>query len=180
MSAVVLLQLGIKASIVLGLAGLVAFSMRRASAAARHLVWTAGIAATLGLPLVQVVGPTWNVSVPESAWSIATAHSVDVALRPTPTPVVASSHSPFEGDAAEPAIGIPTASAQTSSTIVASMSSLGLGRLAFSLGPLNTLLALWVAGAFFMMARLACGLLRARHIALQASEVTDDGVVSGG
>jgi hypothetical protein len=82
MTAVLLIQLAFKASAVLALAWVVVACMRGASASARHLVWTIGLVATLALPLVRVIGPTWQVSVPESAWPAAAAPAADAVLEP--------------------------------------------------------------------------------------------------
>src|SRR5688572_6937694 len=41
-----------------------ALILRRQSAAIRHLVWTAGLAATLIVPLGSAVLPSWNLALP--------------------------------------------------------------------------------------------------------------------
>jgi beta-lactamase regulating signal transducer with metallopeptidase domain/DUF4097 and DUF4098 domain-containing protein YvlB len=57
------LELLLKATVVLGAAGLVAFVLARASAATRHLVWTAAVVGLLGLPLLTLLVPSWEVPV---------------------------------------------------------------------------------------------------------------------
>ncbi|HEX2208150.1 MAG TPA: hypothetical protein VHG93_10750, partial [Longimicrobium sp.] len=54
-AASVLPQLAVKTAVVLAIATVLAFALRRRSAAARHLLWTAAIAGVLALPLVQMV-----------------------------------------------------------------------------------------------------------------------------
>src|ERR1035441_3151254 len=56
-----LLGAALKSSIVLGAAWLLAFALRRRSAAARHLVWTAAAAALLALPLLSVSMPALRI-----------------------------------------------------------------------------------------------------------------------
>ena len=68
MAAILLAQFVVKGAVVLLAAWALTRLTPRASAAARHLVWTAGIAATLAMPLVPILGPTWTVAVPAS-WS---------------------------------------------------------------------------------------------------------------
>jgi HEAT repeat protein/beta-lactamase regulating signal transducer with metallopeptidase domain len=51
----------IKASVVLGLTALAAASLRRASAAARHLVWTLGLMGALVAPALSLALPRWEV-----------------------------------------------------------------------------------------------------------------------
>jgi beta-lactamase regulating signal transducer with metallopeptidase domain len=51
----------LKASIVLGIAGLVTTFARRTSAASRHTVWTISLGALLVLPLLSATLPTWDI-----------------------------------------------------------------------------------------------------------------------
>jgi hypothetical protein len=56
----VLLWIAIKGSVLLCVAALVQFALfRRASAAARHVVWTLSITCVLLLPVVSIVVPEW-------------------------------------------------------------------------------------------------------------------------
>ncbi len=52
-----MLEIAFKAALVLATAGLAALTLRRASAATRHLVWTAGVVVVLALPLLVTVVP---------------------------------------------------------------------------------------------------------------------------
>ncbi|MCL2646664.1 MAG: ankyrin repeat domain-containing protein [Phycisphaerales bacterium] len=56
-----LLDISVKATIVLAGAGLASLLLRRYSAAARHLLWTGSIIALLLLPLASLALPAWNV-----------------------------------------------------------------------------------------------------------------------
>ncbi|HYW48439.1 MAG TPA: TonB family protein [Bryobacteraceae bacterium] len=60
----VLSSVAFKGTVVLGVAWLVAFLLRRRSAAARHLVWTAAAAALLALPLLSISLPSLRVRAP--------------------------------------------------------------------------------------------------------------------
>jgi hypothetical protein len=57
----VVVDLGIKGSVLLLLAYLTVMGLRSASAAARHLVWTAALAGLVALPLVSVAAPEWRL-----------------------------------------------------------------------------------------------------------------------
>src|SRR5688500_9432799 len=59
--APVLLSAAGGGGVVLGLAGLAALAMRRASAAARHEVWLLGVAGVLLLPILSAALPGWHV-----------------------------------------------------------------------------------------------------------------------
>jgi beta-lactamase regulating signal transducer with metallopeptidase domain len=56
----------LKAGVILGLAGLVAFALRGASAAVRHQVWLVGVVCALAVPLLGAVLPEFRV--PGPAW----------------------------------------------------------------------------------------------------------------
>jgi TonB family protein len=62
----ILASAALKGSAILGAAALVAWSLRRRSAAARHLVWTAAAAALLALPLLMLTLPALPVRAPQS------------------------------------------------------------------------------------------------------------------
>ncbi len=51
----------LKATLVLGLAGLVSLTLARASAAVRHLVWTLALSSALLLPVLSVALPRWQL-----------------------------------------------------------------------------------------------------------------------
>ncbi len=54
----------LKATLILAAAALAAACLKRASAAARHLIWTAATAAIVALPLLSVSLPRWHVALP--------------------------------------------------------------------------------------------------------------------
>ncbi len=59
----VLFDMALKGAVVLALTGAVAAGARSASAAARHLVWSIGLAASAVLPLLQWLLPEWGLAV---------------------------------------------------------------------------------------------------------------------
>ncbi|MGI8746192.1 MAG: TonB family protein [Bryobacteraceae bacterium] len=61
-----LLGLALKSTAVLGAAWIITFLLRRRSAAARHLVWTAACAALLALPVLSLSLPSVRVPVPRT------------------------------------------------------------------------------------------------------------------
>ena len=64
MPASILLSAALKSAVLLGATWLVAAALRGRSAAALHLVWTAGLAAILALPLFTLAIPAVRVNVP--------------------------------------------------------------------------------------------------------------------
>lgn len=55
-----LLDLSVKLSLILGLAFVVAFALRRSAAALRHMVWNLAFASVVGLPLLALLLPSWR------------------------------------------------------------------------------------------------------------------------
>ena len=58
-----ILEFGVKLSVLLGIGGALTVSMRRRSAAARHLVWTLTVIGTLALPFASLAGPRWTLPI---------------------------------------------------------------------------------------------------------------------
>lgn len=68
-----LLSVALKGLVVLALAALATYVLRKAPASARHGVWAAAFGALLLLPVLEAVGPTWTVSVLPASATGATA-----------------------------------------------------------------------------------------------------------
>jgi hypothetical protein len=98
-----MVDLGIKGSVLLLLALLIVIVLRSASAAVRHLVWTASLAGLVALPLVSIAAPEWRLpAVPglERAWrGTADAELPEVA----PAPTTARSEGPRSWSSVRPA-----------------------------------------------------------------------------
>ncbi|HET7464364.1 MAG TPA: M56 family metallopeptidase [Longimicrobium sp.] len=116
-----------KSTLLLGAAALGAHAMRRASAAARHLVWSLALGGLMALPALALLVPDWK---PAALAVLRPASAAGEAWAGT-APVVPS---------------IPLA---------------------------VVLLAAWAAGAAYVLARLARGLLAVRRLA-RGAQVVDD------
>ena len=71
MSNELLIACAVKGTLILTAAGLLSMALRRASAAARHLVWVVAFAALLLLPALSLAVPRWTVSARQSAVRLA-------------------------------------------------------------------------------------------------------------
>ena len=58
---IVVLDAIVKASLILAATGLIATVLRRASAAARHMIWTLGLMGALIVPALALALPRWEV-----------------------------------------------------------------------------------------------------------------------
>ena len=65
----ILLDATIKGTVVLGVAGMMVLFMRRASAAARHMVWTLGLVSLMLLPVLSAALPAWQVLPSWLSWN---------------------------------------------------------------------------------------------------------------
>ena len=136
-----------KATLLLGAAALGALALSRASAAARHLLWSLALLALLALPALALAVPAW---------------------KPAFLAVVPASRSTQIDDVA-PQIASPVAR-------FASLASAPLATSAPSTegAPLGMiLLAAWAAGVIVLLARLGLGLLAVRRLA-RGAQLLDD------
>ncbi len=90
--AVWLLALALKSALLLGAAGLLCLVLRRASAAARHLVWLLAVVGVLGLPLLSLLVPPLHLpTAPPPTAAVTTAPPPLPALHHVPAPALAPS-----------------------------------------------------------------------------------------
>lgn len=77
--AALLLVLAWKSTVVLALGLLAMWSLRRASAAVRHSLWTVAVAALLAIPLLELSTPRLTAHVPAG---LTTSTVMPIAMRP--------------------------------------------------------------------------------------------------
>jgi beta-lactamase regulating signal transducer with metallopeptidase domain len=155
------MELGFKGAIILLTAAVACGFLRRASAASRHLVWTAAIAAVLVLPALSAI-------VPEVPLPVAGAHLAS-ALPPVTVPLARRPAGPPVGHAdvltsggASPAL--PSAPADPAAPSAASI----------VVPATSILLGLWALGAVVLLARLAAAMSGARRLVQTAAPVNDE------
>jgi HEAT repeat protein len=145
----------VKGTLLLAIAGLGAYGLRRASAAARHLVWSLGLASLLLLPVASWLLPAWRLPLPRRAVPALSANLGEQPAAPTvDRPAPALSGSLVARSAAGP--GLPTHEAT------------------HSRGAL-WLVAGWLAGTLLILARFGAGFLRLGWIARRSPPVTGGG-----
>jgi HEAT repeat protein/beta-lactamase regulating signal transducer with metallopeptidase domain len=167
MTAMLLMQIAAKATLVLlagwGMTGV----MARASAASRHLVWVLTLAAALAVPVLHLAGPVWTLSVlpqrsPRASEPapMASTEVVHGALASEVTGVAEASPAVASPDVPAP----PSATARFASdaaTYVGSMPAVDSSQAArvssLSLGTL--VVGVWIAGMAVMLLRLAIGVI---------------------
>ena len=134
-----------KATLLLGVAGLVTLLWRR-TAAPRHLVWTLALAGTLILPAARLLGPVWRVPV----------------LPPPPVETFTPTEPAARTTVRAPAVAEPTAPLGTTVTSARSDFAPGARGAGWWLG------AVWAAGLVFVLGLYGVGALRVARIARHA------------
>ena len=131
----------VKVSLILGATALAAGVLRRASASARHFVWTLGLLSALAVPALAIVMPRWELPLVTLAAPAAHTTSPD-------TPV---SHASKDTRVAAPALvgGKPVRVPASRRSPLAPVSPSGA----------QIVLALWAIGAAIVLARMLLGLL---------------------
>jgi beta-lactamase regulating signal transducer with metallopeptidase domain len=148
-SAIWIVSTLVKGTLLLLAALIVVATLRRASAAVRHLVWGTVIASLLVLPLVSAVLP-WQLSivpVPIAAVPVATIN----AGTPTPPTPAAPSESPREPGAG----AVSSGQMPDPATITTAAPSLWSRLTPTTL--LASLLIVWALGAVYLLGRLCLG-----------------------
>ncbi|HVD93877.1 MAG TPA: M56 family metallopeptidase, partial [Vicinamibacterales bacterium] len=144
-----------KASVILIATAIVAASLRRASASARHLVWTLGLLSALAAPALSAALPRWElpiVRVSAASPSVVAAEQPAAAMRQAP----GIKHDAFE------AAGTPTSTASQITT--ANGTPISWRAL---------LLFTWIAGAVVILGRMLLGLAAVAWLSRRTPIVTE-------
>ena len=141
-SLALLLDTVIRGTCLLLLCGVLVLTLRRASAAARHLVWSLGLGAMLALPFISLTLPAWDVPV-ITTWLSGTTSKRNAAKE---DPAVFLASSQIHGD--DTARVSPAAVAPADHRIQA-----------------GWILFLWAIGSWLLAARMAVGEGRVLRIA---------------
>ena len=150
-----LLDAAVKATIILGLAGVATALLRRASAASRHLVWTAALLAALVLPALSLALPRWQMAVVTLPSTAPPVHIGETAASRDMASMRAKASRTGEAPA-------PAADPATLKLDTASWSG--------SLGWQTALLLVWAAGATLVLGRLVLGLIAVQVIARRTKD----------
>jgi beta-lactamase regulating signal transducer with metallopeptidase domain len=147
----------VRATLLLALAATAAWTLKRASASARHAVWTIGLAGCLVVPLLAFALPRWEVPV--------------VVV---PAPVTPASRTAPDAAPAATSIRIPVPERHRGHAIDApgltpSTAAAPADRTSWT----RVLLAAWLAGAAVVLGRLLLGLAAVAVMSRRTERVTD-------
>jgi len=177
-----LLDTFIKSAVILSAAGLLTASLRRASAASRHLVWSVAMASLLALPILSVALPSWQIAALPSLATIASPPLLDngapepagsgageaaLVFERKPEPVAPQLDRRWTLDVGSelPASSPDSSRFDTTPNTVAHSWNNFDWKVA--------LLMAWLAGVFVVMARLTMGTARVWLLTRRAQRVTE-------
>lgn len=163
-----LIAASIKGIPVLIAAAALCFALRRASAAARHFVWTVAMCGLLALPLLSVALPAWQIPVLPAASEFGSTSTEDAAVVAEPGKVNFIP-APLEQ------INIPDRTSTISNVEPANIAPTTDSNRKESnpYGWIRWALMLWLAGALLVVSRVMIGVASVWWIAYRARRVTD-------
>ena len=148
----------LKATAVLGVAGVATYALRRASAALRHLIWTFALVSALVMPILSTALPRWEMPIVtvKSAGPIAGP----VASQTENAAPARSSHSASRASET-PAAGITESAAPDSAS--------ALSRFSWP----RVLFAIWTIGLLLIAGRMLVGVIAVQWMARRSDRVLD-------
>jgi beta-lactamase regulating signal transducer with metallopeptidase domain len=187
-----LLDAFVKSAIILSAAGLFAASLRKSSAASRHMVWSMAIISLLALPVLSIALPSWRIP---ALPSLATVVSIDEGIRESANSGKGdvSAELEYKREVVVPALTQRSTFDTTSGarfdvrskSSVSGAVSPAVGRASES-APLVrnsidwklVLLCVWLIGALLVIARLAAATARVWFLTRQAQRITESSWVA--
>ena len=159
----------LKSVVIFAVAGVLAFFLRRQSAALRGLVWSVAMAGCLIVPLCSLALPKWDVGVLPSAAGGYEMDALPQGNPPAAAPVSISPHSPGS-DAASPAQASPT---PFPPQFAASESDATRAKILTARHWTDWVAAGWALAALFLIVRLVAGIGAVRHISARSDDFND-------
>ncbi len=164
----------LKATLMLAAAGAAAFTLRRRSAALRHMIWTLALAGVLLLPVLSIALPRWQLSLVKIEKAAFAPAPCEGCLAEAAVAAKADAQSATRSQESESNRHQPITRSQqpeaSPSTRAATDARSGQ---AASLSWSTILLVTWMAGALLILARLAAGIVAVRWMSRRAERVTD-------
>jgi beta-lactamase regulating signal transducer with metallopeptidase domain len=173
----IFIDAALKGALLVGVAALGAYALRKRSAASRHAVWTAAVIGHLAIPVLIFILPAWTMPVlPAAPWMRQPA-SISTA---TPPSSFQTSSVAVTSKASGPVA--PAPKAQTVASKQATEPGAGAAATPRSINPTVTsrrpstaaiVAMIWFFGAVLVLLRLALGTWKVGQLAREGSRVED-------
>lgn len=158
------MDVALKSVILLVGAWALALGLRRASAAARHWIWSLAMAGLLVLPVLSFVVPEWRIGLlPQPVVESVTEPAASAPSTDLVAPASRSIH--FDRELTSPVSGASAASPRSESV-------------ARPLDWVRPVFAIWMLGLGLIVIHMLGAIFKVRHLARQASPITDGAWVS--
>ena len=159
----IVIDIIVKASLILAVAGVAALAMRRGSAASRHFIWTLGVVGALSAPLLSIVLPRVELPIVRvraaDTWLPAPAGS-QLAPRAILPPAAVLPPEDGRNRTAAPAVKARAAAVNAPAPL--------------TLPPTGTLIfAVWAVGAALILGRMLLGLAAVQMMSRRMQPVAD-------
>jgi beta-lactamase regulating signal transducer with metallopeptidase domain len=162
----VLLDAAIKGLVILSLTALAVLAMRRASAAARHLVWLVGTVSLLILPILSAALPAWHV-LPQWANNVVAPAPAPIAV-PAPVLVRSAPDNQLLPNEAPTLAELPAVAQAPAAATPLRLSTSSPLRLVWQ----TWVLLAWLAGSALLLGYVALGFASLRWLQRRSSRIT--------
>jgi HEAT repeat protein/beta-lactamase regulating signal transducer with metallopeptidase domain len=141
-----------KATVVLGVAGVTTYALRRASAALRHYIWTLALVSAIVMPLLSMALPRWEMPIVTVASVDTAASAPDIAAPPT----LPRSRSTDSRSGAP----LPTTASESAAP-------------RFAISGAQALFGIWALGLVLIAGRMLVGVVAVQWMARRSDRVLD-------
>jgi beta-lactamase regulating signal transducer with metallopeptidase domain len=157
----------VKVTAVLGVAGVVSWSLRGRTAALRHAVWVAATAGVVALAFLGAFVPAFRIAVPAPAWTYATSASATSLLPGVPGAAEPRTHA--EAPASPVVLDEPPTVSGAGAPHTTRLRAVGLGSL---------LVSVWLIGVGVMLALTLLSLVHVRRFVQRAGLVRSERTIA--
>jgi len=181
----ILMDAVLKGAVLVLVAAVAAYLLRRRSASSRHAVWTAAVIGHLAIPALVLILPAWRIPVlPPAPWATSASNDVNsgapvVGAIQTAVPEATKNASGAAPLSPATKLELKNSNGSSPSTSASSIFAPSTSVPSTTVAPrgrpgiVSILAAIWLAGALLVLLRLAIGTWRVGQLAREGARVED-------